>query len=545
MSHTVAFRRLLLALQRARRDNLAASDRPAPRPFSESRRRFLQTAALTATGAITWSCGGGSSNNDNNNNNGISNNDENNDDSSQAPQVAIIGGGIAGLNAAYQLQTAGISATVYEAQSRLGGRMHTVVGAVAEGLASDLGAELINSDHEDMLSIASEFNVPLFDRVTAAADFDIPATAYYFDGRLVDEAELADDLRALAAQITADSERLDADWETVAPELDALSVRDYLDQYSALIPEPYIRTLMEAVIRSEYGVEPEQSSALELIFTLPTVDGEAVEVLGASDELYVVPGGTSRLIDALADALADQIQLNMAATVITDLGNRYAIDFANGEQVIADFVIVAIPFTALRDVILNVQLPEGLGDFIQSADLGRNEKVISAYQERVWRQPDGFVIEAYTDQSFAVVWDGSQRETERNDGALTHFFGGDPARTVVEQSTEVAAASVIEIQDQITPGAAAAATGSALRTRWGQAKYSQGAYTSFKPGQITQFADYFWIESDDPEERQEVHVGNLVFVGEHLSDAWYGFMNGGAETGRLAAVFVAARIGAS
>jgi monoamine oxidase len=37
-------------------------------------------------------------------------------------------------------------------------------------------------------------------------------------------------------------------------------------------------------------------------------------------------------------------------------------------------------------------------------------------------------------------------------------------------------------------------------------------------------------------------VGNLIFAGEHLSDAYYGFMNGAAETGRLAAQVVARRI---
>jgi monoamine oxidase len=33
-----------------------------------------------------------------------------------------------------------------------------------------------------------------------------------------------------------------------------------------------------------------------------------------------------------------------------------------------------------------------------------------------------------------------------------------------------------------------------------------------------------------------------VFAGEHLSDAYYGYMNGGAETGRLAAQVVLRRI---
>jgi monoamine oxidase len=51
-----------------------------------------------------------------------------------------------------------------------------------------------------------------------------------------------------------------------------------------------------------------------------------------------------------------------------------------------------------------------------------------------------------------------------------------------------------------------------------------------------------WIESEEAEERQDVSVGNLLFAGEHLSDEFYGFMNGAAQTGRLAAEVVANRI---
>lgn len=51
-----------------------------------------------------------------------------------------------------------------------------------------------------------------------------------------------------------------------------------------------------------------------------------------------------------------------------------------------------------------------------------------------------------------------------------------------------------------------------------------------------------YIESDNPEERQDVNVGNLAFAGEHLSDEFYGFMNGAAQTGRLAAELVVRRI---
>src|SRR6267143_4549222 len=40
-------------------------------------------------------------------------------------RIAIIGGGIAGLNAALTLQDAGFASTVYEASPRVGGRMHS------------------------------------------------------------------------------------------------------------------------------------------------------------------------------------------------------------------------------------------------------------------------------------------------------------------------------------------------------------------------------------------------------------------------------------
>jgi monoamine oxidase len=42
-----------------------------------------------------------------------------------------------------------------------------------------------------------------------------------------------------------------------------------------------------------------------------------------------------------------------------------------------------------------------------------------------------------------------------------------------------------------------------------------------------------------------VHVGNLVFAGEQLSDEYYGFMNGAAQTGRLAAQVILRREGFS
>lgn len=59
---------------------------------------------------------------------------------------------------------------------------------------------------------------------------------------------------------------------------------------------------------------------------------------------------------------------------------------------------------------------------------------------------------------------------------------------------------------------------------------------------FTEFGEFLYIESEEPNERQDVNAGNLVFAGEHLSDEFYGFMNGSAQTGRLAAEVVARKM---
>jgi len=268
------------------------------------------------------------------------------------------------------------------------------------------------------------------------------------------------------------------------------------------------------------------------------VQDDQVEVVGASDETFVVEGGSGQLIQALAQALAGQIQTRMALQRVEATGSGFRLGFATGQVVDADVVILAIPFPVLREVDLQVSLPQRLRRFIHEVDLGASEKVIAGFTEKVWRQADGFGKEAWTDLGFSAVWDATQRQSQREDGALTFFVGGREVQTAQAGSAQEQLARLLPLFARFVPGAEDAATGQVVRTHWTQSRWSRGGYTSFQPGQLTRFGDWLWIESDDPEERQEVHVGNLVFAGEHVSDEFYGFMNGAAQTGRLAAEFV-------
>jgi monoamine oxidase len=455
----------------------------------------------------------------------------------RSPRIAIIGGGIAGLNAAYQLKKSGLNATVYEAQRRVGGRIQSVRGVVGRGLVSDLGGHFINTDHRDMLTLAEEFGLSLFNRAADAETLPFPDVAYYFGGHRRPESEVANKLRPLASQILADAIALDEDFDTVARRLDRLSVTQYLNNYSGLISEPFIRVLIENSIRTEYGVEPEDSSALQLIFNLPLVEGNDVEVLGASDEVFVVDGGSAQITEGLKTALGSQVKTGMRLTKLRRQGQRFTLTFGSTE-VEADYVILAVPFTALRNIEVNANLPGKLKKFIDQVDLGFNEKLFAGFKNRIWRQNDGFVQEVWTDLSFAQAWDGTQRQPDLHEGALTFYGGGDQVKEILKNSNRTQGHKLLGEFSHIIPGARSASNQRFLRTAWTENPFIQGAYTNFRPGQLTEFASFFYIESDDPEERQDVRVGNLIFAGEQVSDAFYGFMNGGAETGRLAAATI-------
>jgi monoamine oxidase len=533
MARTPQLRQLIRILQKARRENLKAEGKPFPiskQQLQYTRRRFLKFASL-ATGSVIVT-------------GGLSHAERvwGRPNHNQRPKIAVVGGGIAGLNAAYQLKKIGLTAIVYEARNRLGGRIQSVTGAVGEGLVSDLGGHFINRDHADLLELAEEFNLKLFNREEDADRFPFPKTAYYFNGRVRLEEEVAEKLRPLALQISSDADLLDKDFDQYAPIFDSMSVADYLNKHADKIPEPFIRRLIENTSRTEYGVEPEESSALELLFLLPTVDGNKVELLGSSDEVFVVEGGSGRIIDRLARELSGQIQTHMVLTRIQSKGNGFSLTFENKYAVDADYVIIAIPLTVLREVDIQVNLPNNFRRLIKEVNLGSNEKLLAGFNQKVWRRENGFVQDIWTDLDFPSAWDGTQRQPEREDGELTFFLGGDEARKSQLIRPKVQGKKFVNQFDDVFPGVKDASTGKFLQTRWTRDPFTRGGYTSFKPGQLTEFGGFLYIEADDPEEDQDVNFGNLVFAGEHLSDEFYGYMNGAAQTGRLAARVIAKQI---
>ena len=108
-----------------------------------NRRQFLKRSALTAAGltlsrsqAIAFA--------------------------SVAPKkVIIIGAGMAGLSAGYELTQLGHDVTILEARSRPGGRVHTLREPFSDGLYAEAGAARIPDNHDLTLKYVKLFDLPL------------------------------------------------------------------------------------------------------------------------------------------------------------------------------------------------------------------------------------------------------------------------------------------------------------------------------------------------------------------------------------------------
>jgi len=160
-------------------------------------------------------------------------------------KVIIVGAGMAGLVAAYELKRAGHEPLIIEAQHRVGGRVRTLREPFTEGLYAEVGAMRIPRAHEMTLAYISKFGL-----VTSDFTMDNPKAYYFVGGRKL-RAEQANADPALLGFETSEHERnrsagdlwlqaitplldtlrsgREAAWEEIVAKYDQYSTREFLE----------------------------------------------------------------------------------------------------------------------------------------------------------------------------------------------------------------------------------------------------------------------------------------------------------------------------
>jgi len=440
-------------------------------------------------------------------------------------RVAVVGAGIAGLTAAWRLKQAGASPVVYDASGRTGGRAFTLRDHFP--VKCELGGELIDTGHRQIRALVEELGLSLVDLRAAAADTE--PERYVLNAMRYTEAQILDVFRPLVPAIRRDLEAVGeapithAHFTPTAESLDALSLGSWLERNGVRGP---LRALLEVAFVSELGREPYELNALSFLYTIGR-DADRLALYGSSDERFSVHEGSDAIAARLATRLGAAVVLShrLAAVRARDDG-AVTLSFEVGattRDVVADRVVLALPFNQLRRCELALELPVAKRRAIQELAYGTNAKVMISTRARPWREGGA----SGTSFSDGGVYHESWETTRGYAGevaVMTSYTGGRLGVSVGESNPEAQGRRFAEALDAVFPGTAMAFTGRAARMHWPSARYFEGSYACYGPGDWTRIAG-----------AEATPVGAVFFAGEHTSAESQGFMNGAVESGERAA----------
>lgn len=437
--------------------------------------------------------------------------------------MVVVGGGLAGLVAAWELDRLGWEVTVVEARDRVGGRVWTLRKPFDADQYAEAGGEFIDLTHRTMIGLARTLDLELADLREAEKEADGENGVAFFDGVRTPAEELDAEVEGeLARWDEAIEERANgidvADPAASTPELDRLSVADLLDEVDL---DPLARTVIEREqIVDEYTVEPDALSALLLATTYAAAEDQAED----DAERFRVEGGNDQIPEGLAEELDGRISLGAPATRIEWRGDRVRVT-AGGEVHEADHAVIAAPPPALREVEFVPSLPAPLPEAIDELAYGAGAKTMLQYATRFWSEEE-LTGDSLTDLPIGSTWDATVIDDE-DPGILMCYSvadrGVELGDLALPERVSLAQKNVLEIYPEAgRPSATAGAV-------WQNERYTRGTYSAWAPGQVSAY----WTALRRP-------VGRLYWAGEH-TDSLTGYMEGAARSGRRAARAIDAR----
>lgn len=493
--------------------------------------------------------------------------------------IAIIGAGIAGLNAALVLADAGLKATVYEAAPRVGGRTRsdrvtkpgcgrchdhhsTGTGTWADGQNTDIFGELIDTGHTVMRALADRYGLPLINLLEAE-----PAGAtetYYFLGSHYPKAQADADFAAMTSALHSDltSAGYPTTWNRSKPggrALDKMSIYDWIETRVPGGHNGPLGRLLDVAYNIEFGAETTDQSALSLIYLLGYQPGgkTSFNVFGVSDERYRIAGGIERLPEAMYNDVATRgitFEFNHRLEAIEQTaGGTCLLDFDGYDQVSADIVLLALPFAVLKHIDTSKAGFDARKDLaIQTLGEGKNGKLHVQFNSRFWNQTGPWGLSggsSYSDTGYQVTWEATRGQSG-DSGILVFYTGGDVTEALAQghayASTTVSShagglnqdvAAMLQRLAPVFPrpdlvdGIASFYNGRAAGSVAHLNPLFRASYSYWRVGQYQTIAGY-----------EAVRQGNVLFAGEHTSVDFQGWMEGAVREGARAGKEIAASV---
>ncbi|MGN8346137.1 flavin monoamine oxidase family protein [Pseudomonas sp. SMV71] len=422
------------------------------------------------------------------------------------PTAIVIGGGLAGLTAAYELQNKGWAVTLLEAKQDLGGRSGM---ATSEWIGNEKTQPVLNK-------YVSTFKLS----TTPAPEF-VRTPSYLIDGTYFTAADLATKQPATAEALKRYETTLDDLARSIDDplnpaatstlhSLDQITVSNWLDRLQ--LPAT-ARQLVNQEIRTRFD-EPSRLSLLYFAQQSRVYRGVSDRDLRASRLL----GGSPVLAQAFVKQLKT-IKTNSPVSAISQDKDGVTVKVGSvGYQ--ADYVVLAVPLRALNKIQLTPALDAQHQGAIKGTNYGWRDQIMLKFKTPVWDSKARMSGEIYSNTGLGMMW----IEPALKGGAnVVINLSGDNARVMQAFGDKQMVDQVLIRLHAFYPQARGAFTGYEIR-RYSTDPSMGGSYLAFGPGQISKY----WRLWEKPLQR-------VAFAGEHTDSLYPGTLEGALRSGQRAA----------
>jgi len=424
----------------------------------------------------------------------------------KTPTAIVVGGGLAGLTAAYELQSKGWQVTLLEAKSGMGGRS----GLATSEWIGNAKAQPVLNQYLDRFKLE-----------TLPAPEFVRTPGYLIDGEYFSATDLATKQPATAEALKRYEKTLDdlarSIDDPLNPQatstlfaLDQINVSTWLDKLQ--LPAT-ARQLVNQQIRSRYD-EPSRLSLLYFAQQNRVYRGVSDRDLRAAR----LPGGSPVLAQAFVKQLKT-IKTSSPVTAIVQDKDGVTVKVGSvGYQ--ADYLVMAVPLRALA----KIQMTPGLDNqhlaAIKGTNYGWRDQLMLKFKKPVWESRARMSGEIFSNAGLGMLW----IEPALKGGAnVVINLSGDNARLLQAFGDKQMVDQVLIRLHAFYPQARGSFTGYEVK-RYSTDAGMGGAYLAYGPGQISKY----WRLWERPVQR-------ITFAGEHTDALYPGTLEGALRSGQRAA----------
>jgi len=424
----------------------------------------------------------------------------------KTPSAIVVGGGLAGLTAAYELQDKGWQVTLLEAKSGMGGRSGL---ATSEWIGNSKAQPVLNQ------------YLDRFKLETLPAPEFVRTPGYLIDGEYFSASDLATRQPATAEALKRYEKTLDdlarSIDDPLKPQatstlfaLDQMNVSTWLDKLQ--LPST-ARQLVNQQIRSRYD-EPSRLSLLYFAQQNRVYRGVSDRDLRAAR----LPGGSPVLAQAFVKQLKT-IKTSSPVTAIVQDKDGVTVKVGSTSYQ-ADYLVMAVPLRALAKIQMTPGLDTQHVAALKGTNYGWRDQLMLKFKQPVWESRSRMSGEIFSNAGLGMLW----IEPALKGGAnVVINLSGDNARLLQAFGDKQMVDQVLIRLHAFYPQARGAFTGYEVK-RYSTDAGTGGAYLAYGPGQISKY----WRLWERPVQR-------ITFAGEHTDALYPGTLEGALRSGQRAA----------